>query len=420
MFTPPFAVRLLGPCAALALAASASAQIRLQGIDVLAGFEASEATGISADGTAVIAFCDGPDLVPGTPNARVGAVWTQANWITSIGTLGGNYSEPVAVSADGSVVTGAAHTDPFGGDEHAFRWTRSGGIQDLGVPFGGDASFGTGISANGNVICGYVVADGGTSIIAFQWTLANGMQQISTSGEAVAMSADGSVIIGHGGPAGYRWTAVTGAQPLPAPPAEWESAEPVAISADGSMIVGTAVDAVDPTITAVYSWTAGGGYQFLPHRDPMTPASEAAGVAPDGSIIFGFSAGEPAVWSNGGVQGTEEFLESHDIFIGGWTELEIRGIAADGRTIAGTGANPPIFTEEGEPEGWIVTLPVGCYANCDGNATPPMLNVNDFVCFMQKFAAGDPYANCDESVAPPMLSVNDFICFLGKFAAGCP
>ena len=61
-----------------------------------------------------------------------------------------------------------------------------------------------------------------------------------------------------------------------------------------------------------------------------------------------------------------------------------------------------------------------CYANCDGTACPPILNVNDFACFLNKFAAGDPYANCDASTAPPALNVLDFACFLNKFAAGCP
>ncbi len=60
-----------------------------------------------------------------------------------------------------------------------------------------------------------------------------------------------------------------------------------------------------------------------------------------------------------------------------------------------------------------------CYANCDCSATAPVLNVNDFTCFLNKFAAGDPYANCDNSTAPPVLNVNDFTCFLNRFAAGC-
>ena len=61
-----------------------------------------------------------------------------------------------------------------------------------------------------------------------------------------------------------------------------------------------------------------------------------------------------------------------------------------------------------------------CYANCDGSTTAPVLNVNDFICFQQKYAAGDAYANCDGSTTAPVLNVNDFICFQQKFAAGCP
>jgi len=61
-----------------------------------------------------------------------------------------------------------------------------------------------------------------------------------------------------------------------------------------------------------------------------------------------------------------------------------------------------------------------CYANCDQSTAPPVLNVQDFTCFLQKYAAADAYANCDSSTAPPVLNVQDFTCFLQKFAAGCP
>ena len=61
-----------------------------------------------------------------------------------------------------------------------------------------------------------------------------------------------------------------------------------------------------------------------------------------------------------------------------------------------------------------------CYANCDGSTAAPVLNVNDFICFQAKFAAGDSYANCDGSTAVPVLNVNDFICFQQQFASGCP
>jgi hypothetical protein len=61
-----------------------------------------------------------------------------------------------------------------------------------------------------------------------------------------------------------------------------------------------------------------------------------------------------------------------------------------------------------------------CYANCDGSSVAPILNVNDFTCFLNKFAAGDSAANCDGSSTAPILNVNDFTCFLNKFAVGCP
>ncbi len=61
-----------------------------------------------------------------------------------------------------------------------------------------------------------------------------------------------------------------------------------------------------------------------------------------------------------------------------------------------------------------------CYANCDGSTSAPTLNVLDFACFLNTFAAGEWYANCDESSVAPALNVNDFSCFLNKFAAGCP
>ncbi|MFN0131754.1 MAG: S8 family serine peptidase [Phycisphaerales bacterium] len=60
-----------------------------------------------------------------------------------------------------------------------------------------------------------------------------------------------------------------------------------------------------------------------------------------------------------------------------------------------------------------------CYANCDGSTSVPFLNVNDFVCFQNLFAAGSSLANCDASTIPPVLNVNDFTCFNNRFAAGC-
>ena len=60
-----------------------------------------------------------------------------------------------------------------------------------------------------------------------------------------------------------------------------------------------------------------------------------------------------------------------------------------------------------------------CYANCDSSTIQPCLNVQDFGCFLNKFASNDTYANCDSSTIAPVLNVQDFGCFLNKFANGC-
>jgi hypothetical protein len=60
-----------------------------------------------------------------------------------------------------------------------------------------------------------------------------------------------------------------------------------------------------------------------------------------------------------------------------------------------------------------------CYPNCDGSTQPPILNVQDFTCFLQRYAAAENYANCDSSTVVPTLNVQDFTCFLQRYAAGC-
>jgi serine protease AprX len=95
-----------------------------------------------------------------------------------------------------------------------------------------------------------------------------------------------------------------------------------------------------------------------------------------------------------------------------------------------TGPNPP-YSPSAIINSYTVmgTSASGCYANCDGSTTEPILNVEDFTCFINQFAAalGLPpseqlghYANCDGSTTDPVLNVEDFICFIDQFASGCP
>jgi hypothetical protein len=74
----------------------------------------------------------------------------------------------------------------------------------------------------------------------------------------------------------------------------------------------------------------------------------------------------------------------------------------------------------GQTTGPVWRVTTVCYPNCDASTVPPILNVNDFVCFLTRYTNGDTYANCDDSTIPPLLTVNDFVCFQAKFIAGCP
>ncbi|MCB9859783.1 MAG: TIGR03790 family protein [Phycisphaeraceae bacterium] len=62
----------------------------------------------------------------------------------------------------------------------------------------------------------------------------------------------------------------------------------------------------------------------------------------------------------------------------------------------------------------IIYEDVVCYADCDGSGT---LNIFDYICFGNQYAAGDPYADCDGSGT---LNIFDYICFGNEYAAGCP
>jgi hypothetical protein len=93
--------------------------------------------------------------------------------------------------------------------------------------------------------------------------------------------------------------------------------------------------------------------------------------------------------------------------------MRVRFIATDE-----TGSIVEAAVDDFSVTGLDCTTP--CYANCDQSSTAPILNVVDFTCFLNRFAAGDAYANCDGSTTAPTLNVLDFTCFLNAFAAGCP
>jgi probable HAF family extracellular repeat protein len=113
---------------------------------------------------------------------------------TDLGTLGGPTSEALGVNNYTQVVGWS--TVPSG-DEHAFLWTKAGGMQDLGT-LGGASSRATAINDNGQVV-GFALTSAGDRH-AFLWTATDGMRDLGTLGgavsEALAISKNGAIVGG--------------------------------------------------------------------------------------------------------------------------------------------------------------------------------------------------------------------------------
>jgi len=186
------------------------------------------------------------------------------------------------------VVVGWAYNATF---YRAFRWTASGGMQDLGT-LDGDESWATGVSADGAVVVGYAT-NGAGRFRAFRWTALGGMQDLGTLGgdwsEAYGVSADGAVVVGWAYNAAvqyraFRWTASGGMQDLGDLGGGYSWA--FGVSADGSVVVGTAGGVY------AFRWTAAGGMEDLntTYANLLTNGSYlglATAISPDGRYIVG-------------------------------------------------------------------------------------------------------------------------------------
>jgi uncharacterized membrane protein len=317
---------------------------------------------------------------------------------------------PAAVSTDGSVVAGT--TDPLWSHRRSFRWSTI--FERPSMPIDGE-HFATGMSGDGAIIVGYVssAVPSPSWFEAYLWqdssiTLPFASPQTTTPFSMfLAIAGDGTLFgLRHGQP--FRLDA-SGFQPLPFLPLT------VAASVDSSVIVGKTNPTPQSAATPA-RWIAGGfdGPHFL---DPLRRGGNATGISADGMRIVGAISDGAFLWDPIiGFSALADYLRQHGASVpSGWS-LSSASISRDGATLAGTGYESP-----GAPaQAWRATIPLFCYANCDGSNLAPALNILDFVCFLQKFAAADPYANCDQSTTPPVLNIDDFSCFLQKFAAGCP
>lgn len=386
----------------LVCAGSAGAQATFQALPVPAGFERARVTGISGDGTTVVGVLVASPVGQGPDRAFR---WTRGGGVEILPLLPGyDRAAASAVSADGSIVMGWNRTGAAEWFE-VFRWTAATGAVD--------AQFGNvGIRAGSADLS---VVAGSTFVGGFFWAQPWGYVPLFEPSVVSGVTSDGRTLLGDRQPAAGLFTiTLPGGGQSPIPPPAQGSPYSGGISRDGRVIVGL-MAFPSPQPAAAFSWTAAGGYRLLQGGSPTS--SDLVRTNRDGTVIAA-AAPNAAIWTNGEYHDVAAMLASMGVTeVSQWTLNRAPLVSDEGRALAGTGVGP-LAPEQG----WVATLPrgIGCPANCDGSTADPALNVNDFICFLAKYAAGDVYANCDESTTPPVLNVNDFICFQQRYAAGCP
>ncbi|MFQ3611999.1 MAG: hypothetical protein SNJ72_10960 [Fimbriimonadales bacterium] len=287
-------------------------------------------------------------------------IWTEAGGLMYLPSINNSLdTAALAISPEGNVVVGWSAPPPSN-QRRAVRWLNS-SVQTLGT-LGGSVEVATGVSSNGTVIVGWTrSASWGDR--AFRWTEDTGMQilDLSVLGsgdmQALAVSADGTTIVGSHGSNGFIWTAGDGARSLGFGAA-------YAVSADGTVVVGGDSNA--------YVWTPDRGKQEL--------NTLYAGLLTDGSYFSGAYA-----------------------------------VSADGRFIAGRGYN----ASTGNEEAFLLDTYVECTAHNGDVDENGCVDDADLLAVLFAFGStgtnlGRVDINCDQSVDDA-----DLLIVLFNFGSGC-
>jgi probable HAF family extracellular repeat protein len=204
--------------------------------------------GLSANGQGLGISGDGSVLVGNGRLPFEGTVinaawrWTEDGGIIDLGRPSFSATD---ASFDGRVIIGSSEQD----NSNAFRWTAETGVitlPELGMPEGGASTHANAISSNGDVIVGK------SARTPFRWTESTGTVSLGDfQGEANDLTPTGDIVVGMGSfnranepflNQAFRWTEEEGVLPLGLMPGDTGYSKAMAVSADGSIIVGTGLE----------------------------------------------------------------------------------------------------------------------------------------------------------------------------------
>jgi T5SS/PEP-CTERM-associated repeat protein len=287
----------------------------------------------------------------------------------------------IAVSNNGMVAGGA-------GGPSAFRWTPESGFLDLG-----DLGLGAvDISNDGSVIVGVGINEEGWGYL-FRWSESGGiedmgfMTEIRHGHQTQAVSGNGVVVIGWamvevdselGGTytttEGFKWDGAYTRLGFLASNLGHLFSKAWGVSFDGSTIVGESIgDCIDDGSVCrskAVVWKNGGPPMPLPMLDGYE-TSTALAVTGDGSLVIGTmgfhtTGSEAVIWeSDGTVRFIRDIIENdYGIDLSEWypTTFIATHISDDGKVIMGRG-----LKLSGEWQGWIMNLePPVAWTNPNG------------------------------------------------------
>lgn len=290
-----------------------------------------------------------------------------------LGYMPGSFStEWNALSADGSAVAGTARFND-GVNIHIapIVWTYEGGVRPLDPAPMGDAylhdagtdrrSFGGTTNENGghapflwrDGVIEHPEASGTLTAVSpdlrfivgnylsrpdyihgFLWSRESGQSDLGTLGSeeqssALAVSADGRIVVGESGERAFRWTKDAAAKALELPAGDSRS-EARAISADGSVIAGRS------TNSERSDWTPLLWIDSAPTAlEALAEDNAVNALTPDARVAVGRS-GEAAIWGRDGkVRSLQKELAGFSNNADSYTLTDALDVSADGSVILG-------------------------------------------------------------------------------------